>query len=188
MFQPHNASSHPSESLTTHHSWSLLVSIIFIVVFCAVAWFASPKGENQTYVIATYLRAMNYIYCAASTSLTKLATPPPLNKMPRPSTPLANTTSSQCLALNPHPLCLELLAHVGYVSDSIPHFLKSDPRLTTAPLHSNHFLSPVAPPHHARAQRPATRVQRRSGQEQCDVLDFARWHEKDSGCFRAGVF
>lgn len=54
MPQPRNASSRPSKSLTTHHSWSLLVSIIFIVVFCAVAWFASPKGENQTYVIDTY--------------------------------------------------------------------------------------------------------------------------------------
>ena len=30
------------------NGWSLLVSIIFIVVFCAVAWFASPKGETQT--------------------------------------------------------------------------------------------------------------------------------------------
>jgi hypothetical protein len=34
------------------YSWSLLVSVIFIVVFCAVAWFASPKGENQTYVFS----------------------------------------------------------------------------------------------------------------------------------------
>ena len=34
-----------------NNSWSLLVSIIFIVVFCAVAWFASPKGETQTYVL-----------------------------------------------------------------------------------------------------------------------------------------
>lgn len=32
------------------NSWSILVSIIFIVAFSAVAWFASPKGENQTYV------------------------------------------------------------------------------------------------------------------------------------------
>jgi hypothetical protein len=28
---------------------------------------------------------------------------------------IANTTNLQCLALNPHPLRLELLAHVGYV-------------------------------------------------------------------------
>jgi uncharacterized protein involved in exopolysaccharide biosynthesis len=37
-------------ALARNNSWSLLVSIIFIVVFCAVAWFASPKGETQTYV------------------------------------------------------------------------------------------------------------------------------------------
>lgn len=30
------------------NSWSLLVSVIFIAVFSAVSWFASPKGENQT--------------------------------------------------------------------------------------------------------------------------------------------
>lgn len=30
--------------------WSLLVSIVFIVVFSAISWFASPKGPNQTYV------------------------------------------------------------------------------------------------------------------------------------------
>ncbi|EON66155.1 hypothetical protein W97_05398 [Coniosporium apollinis CBS 100218] len=30
------------------NGWSLLVGLIFILVFCAVAWFASPKGENQT--------------------------------------------------------------------------------------------------------------------------------------------
>ncbi|TKA79069.1 hypothetical protein B0A55_02510 [Friedmanniomyces simplex] len=30
------------------NGWSLLISVLFIVVFCAVAWFASPKGENQT--------------------------------------------------------------------------------------------------------------------------------------------
>ncbi|KAF2484843.1 ATP synthase subunit H-domain-containing protein [Neohortaea acidophila] len=30
------------------NGWSLLVSILFIAVFCGVSWFASPKGENQT--------------------------------------------------------------------------------------------------------------------------------------------
>jgi hypothetical protein len=47
-----------TRKLTTrarNNSWSLLVSIIFIVVFCAVAWFASPKGETQTYVLAPFL-------------------------------------------------------------------------------------------------------------------------------------
>lgn len=43
----------------TRNSWSLLVSIIFIVVFCAVAWFASPKGENQTYVYLLVARSHN---------------------------------------------------------------------------------------------------------------------------------
>jgi hypothetical protein len=56
-----------------HNSWSLLVSVIFIVVFCAVAWFASPKGENQTYVFSlTYLlecapaQTQRYNRCAIS--------------------------------------------------------------------------------------------------------------------------
>ena len=31
--------------------WSLLISIIFIAAFSAVSWFASPKGENQTYAL-----------------------------------------------------------------------------------------------------------------------------------------
>lgn len=39
-----------SLTFSRNNSWSLLVSIIFIVVFSAVAWFASPKGETQTYV------------------------------------------------------------------------------------------------------------------------------------------
>ncbi|TKA68047.1 hypothetical protein B0A49_08587 [Cryomyces minteri] len=32
------------------NGWSLLIGLVFIAVFCVVAWFASPKGENQTYV------------------------------------------------------------------------------------------------------------------------------------------
>ena len=35
----------------SHPSWSILVSIIFIAVFSGVSWIASPKGENQTYVL-----------------------------------------------------------------------------------------------------------------------------------------
>ncbi|KAL2356393.1 ATP synthase subunit H-domain-containing protein, partial [Cryomyces antarcticus] len=30
------------------NGWSLLIGLVFIAVFCVVAWFASPKGENQT--------------------------------------------------------------------------------------------------------------------------------------------
>ncbi|PNS14654.1 hypothetical protein CAC42_1676 [Sphaceloma murrayae] len=28
--------------------WSVIVGLVFIAVFMAVSWFASPKGENQT--------------------------------------------------------------------------------------------------------------------------------------------
>ena len=31
-------------------SWSLIIGLVFIVVFSIAAWFLSPKGENQTYV------------------------------------------------------------------------------------------------------------------------------------------
>lgn len=34
----------------THHSWSLLISVVVVVAFCAVSWFFSPKGETRTYV------------------------------------------------------------------------------------------------------------------------------------------
>ncbi|KAK8210103.1 H(+)-transporting V0 sector ATPase subunit e [Zalaria obscura] len=30
------------------NGWSLLIGLLFIVVFSAVSWFASPKGDNQT--------------------------------------------------------------------------------------------------------------------------------------------
>ena len=49
---------HTRPGANTLESWSLLVSIIFIVVFCAVAWFASPKGENQTYVSPLFLSGL----------------------------------------------------------------------------------------------------------------------------------
>ncbi|KAM0712109.1 hypothetical protein Q7P37_011203 [Cladosporium fusiforme] len=83
------------------NGWSLLVSIIFIVVFCAVAWFASPKGENQTYVSSHPL---------LSTSLSCLSEM--LSRSPKAT----SLTSYQRLALDTHPLRLELLAHVGYAS------------------------------------------------------------------------
>ncbi len=40
-------------------SWSLVISVVFIVIFSGVSWFASPKGENQTYV--QRYRHMRYI-------------------------------------------------------------------------------------------------------------------------------
>lgn len=73
--------------------WSLLISIIFIVVFSAIAWFASPKGVNQTYVLLSSTNRRGERSRLGTVSLTII----------------------QCLAINPHPLRLELLAHVGYV-------------------------------------------------------------------------
>jgi hypothetical protein len=96
-------------SLTSANSWSLLVSVIFIVVFCAVAWFASPKGENQTYVpYPSQSRAATELYPRRSCARAAAAFPLTQDIQ---LTPLR----SQCLALDSHPLCLELLAHVGYV-------------------------------------------------------------------------
>lgn len=39
-----------SRPLTAHpqNSWSLIISIVFIIVFSAAAWFFSPKGDTQT--------------------------------------------------------------------------------------------------------------------------------------------
>lgn len=55
---PHGLRYHIRLGANTVESWSLLVSIIFIVVFCAIAWFASPKGENQTYVSPLFLSGL----------------------------------------------------------------------------------------------------------------------------------
>jgi hypothetical protein len=85
------------------------VSVVFIVVFCAVAWFASPKGENQTYVYPLLPMSIRAA-CGRSSALFARSLCSSVKNQP------ANTTNPQCLALNPHPLCLELLAHVGYVS------------------------------------------------------------------------
>ena len=94
------------------NSWSLLISVIFIIVFCAVAWFASPKGENQTYVLvlSSLLLARDHKPIIHESLVIALA----LRRQP------TNTTRSQCLALDAHPLCLELLAHVGYVLLLLP--------------------------------------------------------------------
>lgn len=40
------------------------MSIVFIAVFSAVSWFASPKGPNQTYDILPELRL---VLCQANT-------------------------------------------------------------------------------------------------------------------------
>jgi V-type H+-transporting ATPase subunit e len=32
------------------NSWSIIIGLVIVVVLCVLAWFFSPKGENQTYV------------------------------------------------------------------------------------------------------------------------------------------
>jgi V-type H+-transporting ATPase subunit e len=32
------------------NSWSIIIGLVCVVVLCVLAWFFSPKGENQTYV------------------------------------------------------------------------------------------------------------------------------------------
>lgn len=36
--------------LTSNHSASLIIGLVFVVVASLLAYFFSPKGENQTYV------------------------------------------------------------------------------------------------------------------------------------------
>jgi hypothetical protein len=32
------------------NSWSIIIGLVCVVALCVLAWFFSPKGENQTYV------------------------------------------------------------------------------------------------------------------------------------------
>ncbi len=32
------------------YSWSIIIGLVFVVLASLVAWFFSPKGENNTYV------------------------------------------------------------------------------------------------------------------------------------------
>lgn len=32
------------------NSWSIIIGFVVVAVMCVLAWFFSPKGENQTYV------------------------------------------------------------------------------------------------------------------------------------------
>ena len=34
-----------------NNRWSLIIGLIFIVVFSFISWFMAPKGETQTYVL-----------------------------------------------------------------------------------------------------------------------------------------
>lgn len=89
-----------------------------------------------------------------------------------------NTTRSQCLALDSHPLCLELLAHVGYVYyyHTTSEYTRQGTyrSLTDGVLFcSYHFPRPVAPSHSAHARRPPTRVQSRACRVEGHVLRVA---------------
>jgi hypothetical protein len=42
-----------SSQKLTASSWSVFVGLAVIIIFSAVAWFAAPKGETQTYVHLT---------------------------------------------------------------------------------------------------------------------------------------
>jgi hypothetical protein len=39
------------------NSWSIIIGLVIVVVLCVLAWFFSPKGENQTYVRPCHLFA-----------------------------------------------------------------------------------------------------------------------------------
>ena len=41
---------YPNTMLTSHHSASLVIGLVFVVIASLLAYFFSPKGENQTYV------------------------------------------------------------------------------------------------------------------------------------------
>lgn len=56
----------------------------------------------------------------------------------------------QCLAIDPHPVCLELLAHVGYAKD----FSIASPPVLADGLYSNYLPRAVASPHPTDPRRP----------------------------------
>ena len=44
---------HDADVLTVallENSWSIIIGLVCVVALCVLAWFFSPKGENQTYV------------------------------------------------------------------------------------------------------------------------------------------
>ena len=53
----------PSSSSSTDglaYRWSIIIGLIFIVLASLVAWFFSPKGENQTYAALILSLSNNY--------------------------------------------------------------------------------------------------------------------------------
>ena len=118
-----------------NHSWSIIVGLVFIALFSVAAWFASPKGENQTYVSLSLsspaslpspvLSALSPVSSLHSWSLqfhgaeqrpgvcfTRGEEAQGDNK-PGTEPQHKLTIRSQALALNPDPFGLVLLPHVG---------------------------------------------------------------------------
>ncbi|KAF1344216.1 ATP synthase subunit H-domain-containing protein [Delphinella strobiligena] len=55
------------------NGWSIIIGLVFIAVFSVVAWFASPKGDNQTLWRSTLiLSAWSCYLMWAITFLTQL--------------------------------------------------------------------------------------------------------------------
>jgi len=36
-------------------SWSIIIGLVVVVIASIIAWFVSPKGETQTYVMTPHL-------------------------------------------------------------------------------------------------------------------------------------
>lgn len=82
--------------------WSLIVGLILVVIASVVAWFLSPKGDNQTYVLLPVLFFNNTTICPAIQTQTKRQK--------------ANAVKNlQTLAKHPHSLICVVLSDVGYV-------------------------------------------------------------------------
>jgi hypothetical protein len=45
----------PHSQKLTVTSYSIFVGLAVVVVFCAISWFAAPKGNTQTYVFLPYV-------------------------------------------------------------------------------------------------------------------------------------
>ncbi|XTI85223.1 ATPase, V0 complex, subunit E1/e2 [Cenococcum geophilum] len=53
------------------NGWSLIIGLVFIIVFCVVSWFAAPKGENQTVWRSTLI--LSAVACFLMWAITFLA-------------------------------------------------------------------------------------------------------------------
>jgi hypothetical protein len=111
--------------------WAPFIGLVVVVVFCAAAWFLSPKGENQTYVLQSYLYCNLDLYTRAShtpiliaVAITSILCPRLLHHMAFVLSLTQNTAITigtyllthhqQCLALNPRTLSRCHVHHVGH--------------------------------------------------------------------------